>query len=116
MTPTRSPSEATSKRSACEEAHQHAAPASELPVSISTVTSSAAGDSHFADLVEQLTSQLPTGDSSAIDAILDAHPAEADRLRRLLPTLQVLAELNASRGVAVSAALLPSPSPQAADS
>jgi len=55
-------------------------------------------DSHFADLVEQLTAHLAAHDSPAVEALLSDHPVEAPRLRSLLPTLQALAEVHTASG------------------
>lgn len=56
------------------------------------------GDPQLADCMERLIENLAAGDHAAIECILGENPADADRLRRLLPTLQVLAGLKADAG------------------
>jgi serine/threonine protein kinase len=51
----------------------------------------------LADLVERVTDKLAAGDASAAEALLHEHP-DAERLRHLLPTLEVLAGLRSSVG------------------
>jgi serine/threonine protein kinase/Flp pilus assembly protein TadD len=66
-----------------------------------TSSIAATGDSLLADLMERLTEKLANGDgSAAVEAFLLEHPAEAERLRRIMPTLQVLAMLDSWSGAA----------------
>ena len=65
---------------------------------------SASGDLALAELVEQLTTLLAAGDEPAVEALLQNHPEHAQRLRAILPTLEMLSDLNASRERAASPA------------
>lgn len=53
-------------------------------------------DDHLANIVEEISQQLVAGNSDVIEAILAEYPTEADRLRALLPTLRVLAEIGSN--------------------
>jgi serine/threonine protein kinase/Tfp pilus assembly protein PilF len=69
-------------------------------------SSSAAGaDALVAELIEELASRLRAGEPVDLEQVIQEHPNQADRLRQLLPTIQVLAELGRS-GVSGSAPLL----------
>ena len=57
-----------------------------------------AADPALAELVERLTARLQAGESVDLDAISANHPEYADRLRQLLPALEVLADLGRSAG------------------
>jgi serine/threonine protein kinase/tetratricopeptide (TPR) repeat protein len=57
-----------------------------------------ASDPALAELVERLTAELQGGGSVDLDAISANHPEYADRLRQLLPALEVLADLGRSAG------------------
>jgi serine/threonine-protein kinase len=52
-------------------------------------------------LIEELTQRLQSGEPIDLEAFLAQHPDEADTLRRLLPALEVLADLgrSAARGL-----------------
>jgi serine/threonine protein kinase len=50
----------------------------------------------FALLVEELTEKLQAGEQIDMEAILQAHPEDAEQLRRLLPALLLLAEVSRS--------------------
>jgi WD40 repeat protein/serine/threonine protein kinase len=50
----------------------------------------------FEDLVEQFTDRLQAGEAVDVEALLAAHPAYAERLRRLLPSLELIAGLGQS--------------------
>ena len=52
----------------------------------------------FALLVEELTEKLQAGEPIDVDALLQAHPEDAEPLRRLLPALFLLAEVSGSKG------------------
>ena len=56
----------------------------------------AAADPALAELVERLTARLQAGDAVDLDAIAANHSEYADRLRQLLPALEVLADLGRS--------------------
>jgi serine/threonine protein kinase/Flp pilus assembly protein TadD len=53
-------------------------------------------DDNLANIVDELSQKLVSGNSDAIEAILAEHPNEAERLRALLPTLRVLVEIGSS--------------------
>ncbi len=57
-----------------------------------------AADPALAELVERLTARLHAGESVDLEAISANHPSYADRLRQLLPALEVLADLGRSAG------------------
>jgi serine/threonine protein kinase len=50
----------------------------------------------FALLVEDLTARVQGGEPLDVDAFLEAHPENAEQLRRLLPALLLLAEVSRS--------------------
>jgi serine/threonine-protein kinase len=54
-----------------------------------------------AELLDQVANQIQAGEPVDVEALLAAHPEHADRLRRLLPAAQVLAELEQSGKAAV---------------
>jgi WD40 repeat protein/serine/threonine protein kinase len=57
----------------------------------------AAGDgAGLTELVEEFTNRLQAGEAVDVDAFVRAHPQYAEPLRRLLPPLQVLADLGVS--------------------
>jgi hypothetical protein len=49
-----------------------------------------------AELLEELAAKLQAGEPLDLEACIQKHPEYAERLRRLLPTVQVLAELGRS--------------------
>jgi WD40 repeat protein/serine/threonine protein kinase len=56
-------------------------------------------------LVEEMTAKLQAGEAIDVDAVLAAHPEDAEQLRRLLPALMLLAEISQSgNGPAAGAA------------
>ena len=55
-----------------------------------------AADPVLAELVERLTARLQAGEPVDLDAIAANHPEYTDRLRQLLPALEVLADLGRS--------------------
>jgi hypothetical protein len=59
-------------------------------------TTSDAPTAELIDLVEELARKLQTGGPADLDAFLARHAEHADQLRRLLPTVQVLADLSFS--------------------
>jgi serine/threonine protein kinase len=62
----------------------------------SAVSQPGSADRVFAELVEELTAKLQAGEAVDIDALARKHPEHADRVRQLLPALEVLAELSRS--------------------
>jgi serine/threonine protein kinase/tetratricopeptide (TPR) repeat protein len=64
--------------------------------SVSHAGSAIEADPAVAELIEELASRLRAGEPVDVEAFLEEHPAQAEPLRRLLPTIQVLAELGRS--------------------
>lgn len=58
-----------------------------------TLDSDADLDHQFDQLVCEVSAKLEAGRSIDLDALAEAHPQHAERLRRLLPTLQAVADL-----------------------
>src|SRR5262245_46590749 len=58
---------------------------------------SGSADPVLNDLVDDLAARLQAGHDVNVDEIAAAHPEYADQLRRLIPALQVLADLSQSR-------------------
>jgi len=50
----------------------------------------------LADLVEELTTRLQSGQAVDVEELAEVHPAYAERLRQLFPALQALAEAGSS--------------------
>jgi serine/threonine protein kinase/Flp pilus assembly protein TadD len=55
-------------------------------------------DSALFDLVEEMAARLQSEEAADVEAWIAAQPVYADRLRRLLPTVQVMAELGSGAG------------------
>ncbi len=53
-------------------------------------------NSKLTDVVDEIVNRLQDGEAVDVDAFVRAHPEHADRLRRLLPTMEVLADLGRS--------------------
>jgi serine/threonine protein kinase/Flp pilus assembly protein TadD len=53
------------------------------------------------ELLEELANRIQAGEAVDVEAFLARHPDEAERLRPLLPAVQVLGELGRSRSVSV---------------
>ena len=66
-----------------------------LPALLPPVSES--GNDRVVILVEELIVRAQSGESVDVQAFLAEHPEHANRLRTLLPTLQVLAEFGQSR-------------------
>src|SRR5262245_1102117 len=49
------------------------------------------------DLIDELTARIQNAESVDVEECIAQHPEYADQLRRLIPALQVLAELSHSR-------------------
>src|SRR4029077_10698089 len=56
------------------------------------------------ELIEEITAQMHAGQPVDIEAYVEQHSEHADSLRRLLPALQVLADLGRSAGEALPTA------------
>ncbi len=74
-----------------------ASAASEDRPLLSSPASAEDDDPFLADLIEELTARLHSGDELDAEAIFREHPAHADQLRLLLPALQALAQAGASK-------------------
>src|SRR5439155_11692059 len=70
---------------------------------------SASADPVLDELIEQCAGRLEAGESVDVEDLAHVHPEQAEQLRKLLPAMQALAELNCASG-AVSGE---SPSPLA---
>src|SRR5262245_40517671 len=53
-------------------------------------------DTVVAEIIEELANRLQAGEAVDVEACVAEHPDHADALRRLLPAVQVLAELGRS--------------------
>src|SRR5258708_37893622 len=53
-------------------------------------------DSFLAELIEELTRRLNAGLSIDLEELIRNYPEQADKIRRLIPTLKTLANLNNS--------------------
>jgi serine/threonine protein kinase len=60
------------------------------------VSSAAEDDALAAELIEELANKLRAGEPLDLEAVMREHPAQTERLRKLLPAIQVLAELGES--------------------
>jgi serine/threonine protein kinase/tetratricopeptide (TPR) repeat protein len=66
-------------------------------------------DPALAELVEELTARLHAGEAVNVEACARDHPEQAESLQRLLPALQMMAELSRSRPEGVALAMGPDP-------
>lgn len=73
--------------------------------SASSVKRSNASDSLLAELVADFTNRLQAGEAVDVEVFIQQHLDQADSLRRLLPPLQVLAELGRSGEAGVATPL-----------
>ena len=64
--------------------------------------SSAVRDAAMAELIDRLTARVKAGESLDLEAVLREHPEHADELRRLLPAVQLLADLPPSADTVAS--------------
>jgi hypothetical protein len=62
-----------------------------------------AADPALNDLIDEVTNKLQAREPFDLEAFIAEHPGHADSLRRLLPALQVLADLSHSRAKAIHA-------------
>src|SRR5438477_11883995 len=67
-----------------------------MTLSVNSVSSAAADDALAAELIEELASRLRAGAPVDLETLIQQHPAQAERLRKLLPAIQVLADLGDS--------------------
>jgi serine/threonine protein kinase len=67
-------------------------------MTLSAPPSRGESDPLAAELLEELAAKLQAGEPLDLEACIQKHPECADRLRRLLPTVQVLADLGRSSG------------------
>src|SRR5580658_5688417 len=51
------------------------------------------GESVLENLIEECTNRLQAGESIDVDELARRHPEHAERLRRLLPSLEMIAEV-----------------------
>jgi serine/threonine protein kinase/Flp pilus assembly protein TadD len=70
-------------------------------------------DAVLAEIVEEVTNKLRVGEPVDIEAYVGAHPELAERLRRLLPALAVLADLGRSAAAGEAVVVSPAPAPTA---
>ena len=54
------------------------------------------GDASLEDLIEECTNRLQRGESVDVDDLARLHPDHAERLRRILPSLQMMADMGRS--------------------
>ena len=64
-----------------------------MPKTTTATKDSAKADEPFGTLVEEISNKLQAGQRVDLDAYIAANPAQADRLRRLLPMMEALAAL-----------------------
>src|SRR3954468_3234076 len=62
-------------------------------------------------VVEAITEKLQTGEPVDLEAIAQAHPEHADRLRRLLPALELMADLGRSAAREIDSQVPPTSEP-----
>jgi hypothetical protein len=55
-------------------------------------------DPVLADLVEELAARLQAGEAVDVDAYARRHPAHGERLRQLLPTVRLMAQVGGASG------------------
>ena len=63
------------------------------------VTVTRSNEDVLVDLVEQITRSLQAGGSVDLEAYVAQYPEHAQRLHRLLPTMEVLRDLDGSKEV-----------------
>jgi WD40 repeat protein/serine/threonine protein kinase len=67
-----------------------------MSVSVSQISQANASDSVLVDLFEEIAAKLQAGEQVDLEAYAREHPEQAEPLRRLLPTIHVLADLGRS--------------------
>ena len=60
-------------------------------------TESLHSDQLLDELIDEIFTRLQRGEQVQLDELINKHPAMAERIKTLLPTLQALAELDPSR-------------------
>src|SRR5438874_867393 len=70
-----------------------------MNASASNVAANGQDTSALTDLVEDIVNRLQDGDTVNVEAYIREHPEHAEGLRRLLPAMEVLAELGRSAPV-----------------
>jgi serine/threonine protein kinase len=60
-------------------------------------------------IIEELAGRVQAGEPVDLQAVLADHPGQAERLRRLLPAIELMADLGSSAGSAGSAGSWPEP-------
>jgi serine/threonine protein kinase/Tfp pilus assembly protein PilF len=73
-----------------------------VKASLSKAAFNSSADLAIADLIEEWTARLQSGEPFDVEACLLDHPEHADRLRKLLPALQMLDALSGSGGPELS--------------
>ena len=68
-----------------------------------TMGESTEADAVLAELVEEITNKLQSGESVELSAYERDHPEQMEQLRKLLPAIEVLAELKDSTGTQTTA-------------
>jgi serine/threonine protein kinase len=72
-----------------------------MTFSVSQASQDRAAEIGLAELVEELSAKIETGEAVDLSAYLAAHPAHADELRRLVPALRLLADFSRSGAASV---------------
>jgi serine/threonine protein kinase len=67
-----------------------------MSVSVSQPSQSRTAENSLAELIEELSAKIEAGEVVDLQAYAAAHPAHADELHRLIPTLLLLADLSRS--------------------
>ncbi len=67
-----------------------------MSVSVSQPSQSRTAENSLAELIEELSAKIEGGEVVDLQAYIAAHPAHADELHRLIPTLLLLADLSRS--------------------
>ncbi|HEV2949528.1 MAG TPA: serine/threonine-protein kinase, partial [Gemmataceae bacterium] len=78
-----------------------------MTLSVNSVGSAAEADVLAAELIEELASKLRAGEPVDLETVIRQHPEQADRLRKLLPAVQVLADLGQSAASASAPVQVP---------
>jgi hypothetical protein len=72
-----------------------------MSVSASQLSRASTSDAVLVDLFEDIAAKVQAGEPVDLEAYARAHPEQAEPLRRLLPTIHVLADLgrSAAKGI-----------------
>jgi serine/threonine protein kinase len=76
-----------------------------MTFSVSQASQDRAAENGLAELVEELSAKIETGEVVDLSAYLAAHPAHADELRRLVPALRLLADFSRSGAASMPPAI-----------